>query len=120
VLETGESDLLLTASVPWGRHHRILTLRQQIYRSPFRLPGLGSGKMEIHDTSSEGEQADAYRGVVILGSDGCAQYWALVVRGPDFGKIWILADVGIQPTIPGMSFTEWYEAWLDGKQDWWS
>ena len=74
---------------------------------------------EEGDKSSEGEQADAYCGVVILGTDGCGQYWALVVRGPDSGKIWMLTDVGIQPTIPRMTFTEWYEAWLDGKKDWW-
>jgi hypothetical protein len=70
-------------------------------------------------TSPEGNQADACCGVVVLGTDGCAQYWVLVVRGPDFGKIWMLADVGITPTIPKMTFIEWYEAWLDGKNDWW-
>ena len=82
---------------------------------PFTQPWV----WEDGDTSSEGERADAYRGVVILGTDGCGQYWALVVSGPDFGKIWMLADVGIQPTTPRMTFTEWFEAWLDGKRDWW-
>src|SRR5262245_55600160 len=67
------------------------------------------------DVSSEGGRSDVYCGVLILGTDGCGQYWALVVRGPDFGKIWILADVGITPTDPKMNFTEWCEAWLDEK-----
>jgi hypothetical protein len=82
---------------------------------PFTRPWV----WEEGDVSPEGERADVYRGIVILGTDGCAQYWALVVRGPDCGKIWMLADVGIQPTIPRMTFAEWYEAWLDGKTDWW-
>lgn len=81
---------------------------------PFTQPWI----WEEGETSPQGEQDDAYCGVLILGTDGCAQYWALVVRGPDFGKIWMLADVGIHPTIPSMTFTEWYEAWLDGKTDW--
>lgn len=82
---------------------------------PFTQPWL----WEDGDISSEGERADVYRGVVILGTDGCGQYWGLVARGPDFGKIWMLADVGIQPTNPKMTFTEWYESWLDGKRNWW-
>jgi SMI1 / KNR4 family (SUKH-1) len=82
---------------------------------PFTQPWI----WEDGGTSSEGQQADAYCGVVILGTDGCGQYWAVVVRGPDYGKIWMLADVGIQPTIPSMTFIEWYETWLDGKRDWW-
>ena len=64
--------------------------------------------------STEGAWSDANCGVLILGTDGCGLYWALVVRGPDFGSIWMLSDVGITPTIPKMTFTEWYEAWLDG------
>lgn len=70
-------------------------------------------------SSSEGRQDDAYLGILILGTDGCGQYWVLVVRGPDFGKIWMLGDVGITPAIPNMTFVQWYETWLDGKPDWW-
>ena len=82
---------------------------------PFTLPWT----WEDGDTSSEGEQEDACRGVLILGTDGCGFYWALVVRGPESGKIWSLADVGIAPTVPSMTFVEWYESWLDGKKDSW-
>jgi len=82
---------------------------------PFTKPWI----WESGDKSSEGKRADVHRGVLILGTDGCAMYWALVVCGPDFGKVWNLVDVGIQPTVPKMTFTEWYEAWLDGKTDWW-
>jgi hypothetical protein len=83
---------------------------------PFTKPWV----WEDGEASLEGSREDVERGVIILGTDGCAQYWALVVNGPDFGKVWMLADVGILPLAPGMTFLEWYEAWLDGRRDWWS
>lgn len=69
-------------------------------------------------SAKEGKD-DVYCGVLILGTDGCGLYWALILRGPEVGRIWMLADVGITPVVPRMTFTEWYEAWLDGKRDWW-
>ncbi len=45
-----------------------------------------------------------YCGVLTLGTDGCGQFWALVVHGPQFGKVWMLADVGITPTVPALTF----------------
>jgi hypothetical protein len=82
---------------------------------PFTKPWI----WEDGDESEEGTTDDVSCGVLILGTDGCAQYWALVVKGPDEGKIWMLCDVGIIPLRPAMTFLEWYEAWLDGKRDWW-
>jgi hypothetical protein len=83
---------------------------------PFTKPWI----WEDGDESEQGTIEDVSRGVIILGTDGCAQYWALVVKGPDEGKIWMLCDVGIAPLRPAMTFLEWYEAWLDGKRDWWT
>jgi len=74
---------------------------------------------EEGESSIEGSLDDVHRGVLRLGTDGCGQYWTLVVLGPEHGKIWMQTDVGIQPLNPDMSFTQWYEAWLDGKRDWW-
>jgi hypothetical protein len=71
---------------------------------------------EDGETSTEGRQEDTQCGVLILGTDGCAQYWALVVNGPDRGNIWMLADVGITTLVPGLTFSLWFEAWLDGKE----
>lgn len=82
---------------------------------PFTQPWV----WEDGDKSEEGTEIDVHCGVLVLGTDGCAQYWALVVRGPDTGKIWMPCDVGIIPLRPAMTFLEWYEAWLDGKRDWW-
>lgn len=84
------------------------------------FPFTKSWVWEDGETSPEGQQEDTQCGVLILGTDGCAQYWALVVNGPDRGKIWMLTDVGIMPLVPSMTFSGWFEAWLDGKRDWWS
>jgi len=86
------------------------------FSKPF--PFTQSWIWEDGDVSAEGGKEDVYRGVLILGTDGCGQYWALIVCGPEFGRIWMLADVGITPVIPGMTFSEWYEAWLDGRKNW--
>jgi SMI1 / KNR4 family (SUKH-1) len=82
---------------------------------PFTKPWI----WEDGETSPEGQQEDTRSGVLILGTDGCAQYWALVVNGPDRGEIWLFTDVGIAPLDPGLTFIGWFEAWLDGKRDWW-
>jgi SMI1 / KNR4 family (SUKH-1) len=96
--------------------------------SDYRLPAPDLSKpfpftrswvWEDGETSPEGQQDDTHYGVLILGTDGCAQYWALVVNGPERGKIWMFTDVGIMPLVPGMTFSGWFEAWLDGKRDWW-
>jgi SMI1 / KNR4 family (SUKH-1) len=73
----------------------------------------------------EGEPDDEARrvlvdqGTLILGTDGCGQYWMLVVTGPDRGAIWMLADVGVQPCCPRLDFLGWFEYWLSGGDDWW-
>jgi len=74
---------------------------------------------EHGDVSAEGTKAEITHGILILGTDGCGQYWALVVNGTASGQVWMLTDVGITPLGPSMTFLEWYEAWLDGKRKWW-
>lgn len=83
---------------------------------PFTKPWV----WENGNPSAEGVAEDVNCGVLILGTDGCAQYWALVVNGPEFGNVWMLTDVGITPTVPRMTFLEWYRSWIRGKRDWWS
>lgn len=41
-----------------------------------------------------------HHGNLVLGTEGCAMFWLLVVNGPQRGQIWYLADVGIQPCAP--------------------
>jgi len=88
-------------------------LRKQF---PFTQPWI----WEDGGKSREGTIEDVNCGAIILGTDGCAQYWMLIANGPEKGKIWMRAGVGIAPLKPSMTFLEWYEAWLDGRRDWWN
>lgn len=94
------------------------------YDSPFPdlsqpFPFTKTWVWEGGDESKEGPIEAAYRGAVVLGSDGCGQYWVLITSGPERGKVWMRTDVGIQPLEPTMTLLEWYEAWLDGRRNWW-
>ena len=64
-------------------------------------------------------------GSVVLGTDGCAMYWHLIVTGPHRGHIWNIGDVGAQPlgaefgfTTAEPGFAGWVKHWAAGKQ-WW-
>ena len=48
---------------------------------------------------------------------GDAQSWNIIVNGKERGKMWLFTDVGIQPCAPSMDLLEWFEFWLDGKED---
>lgn len=75
---------------------------------------------EDGDSSDEGTREQVEDGTLHLGTDGCAQYWLLVVSGPERGNVWMLADVGITHTVPKRDFLQWYEDWLDGVREWWA
>lgn len=70
-------------------------------------------------------QEDMYKrerihlGNLILGHDGCAIYWLLIIAGPERGQVWNLTEVWVQPCAPKLSFLDWYEYWLNGGNDWW-
>jgi hypothetical protein len=87
-------------------------------RKPFPLTkgwvweGEQDEKPELHQTIDHGN--------LVLGTDGCAIYWLLVVSGAERGQIWCRVDVGIQPCAPRRDFLSWYEHWLGGGKDWWA
>jgi len=50
--------------------------------------------------------AGVHRGRLVLGHEGCGDYPILIVAGPQRGKVWHLADIGIFPmTQPRPSST---------------
>jgi hypothetical protein len=59
-------------------------------------------------------------GCLALGTDGCGMFWLLVVNGDSKGQIWQTTEMGIQPCLPRLSFTQWYKNWLAGDTDWWA
>jgi hypothetical protein len=63
-------------------------------------------------------------GSLVLGTDGCAMYWHLIVTGPHRGQVWHITDVGAQPfgaefgyTTARSGFAGWVRHWVEGK-DW--
>ncbi|KOU60533.1 hypothetical protein ADK57_30340 [Streptomyces sp. MMG1533] len=61
-------------------------------------------------------------GSIVLGTDGCAMYWHLVVTGPHRGHIWTITDVGAAPfgaefgyTTAEPGFAGWVGHWAAGK-----
>lgn len=70
---------------------------------------------EVNDESDEGTRDQAHHGTLMLGTEGCGEYAVLVVTGPQRGRVWIIADVGITPDDAGRDFLTWYEDWLATK-----
>ncbi|MGW0425339.1 SMI1/KNR4 family protein [Streptomyces sp. NPDC003015] len=62
-------------------------------------------------------------GSIVLGTDGCAMNWHLVVTGPHRGHIWHISDVGAMPfgsefgyTTAEPGFGGWVRHWAAGKE----
>jgi hypothetical protein len=73
---------------------------------------------EEGEGSDEGTREQVWDGNLHLGTDGCAQYWVLVVTGPERGNVWMLTGVGITPAGPKADFLQWFEDWLDTGRAW--
>jgi hypothetical protein len=63
-------------------------------------------------------------GSLVLGTDGCAMYWHLIVTGPHRGHVRHIVSVGAQPfgaefdyTTARSGFAGWVRHWVEGK-DW--
>ncbi|MFF3560927.1 SMI1/KNR4 family protein [Streptomyces sp. NPDC002574] len=61
-------------------------------------------------------------GSVVLGTDGCAMNWHLVVTGPHRGHVWLVTDVGAGPfgaefgsTTGESGFAGWVRHWAANK-----
>ncbi|KUM96468.1 hypothetical protein AQI88_11850 [Streptomyces cellostaticus] len=62
-------------------------------------------------------------GSIVLGTEGCAMNWHLVVTGPHRGHIWQVTDVGAMPfgaefghTTSAPGFAGWVGHWAAGKE----
>ena len=75
---------------------------------------------EEDEPEFENKVRETEYGCLALGHDGCGMFWLLVVNGPQKGKVWQTTESGIVPCAPSLTFTEWYENWLNGNTDWWS
>jgi hypothetical protein len=65
-----------------------------------------------------------HHGSIVLGTDGCAMYWHLVVTGPHRGHVWFVTGEGAMPfgaefgtTTAASGFAGWVGHWAAGR-DW--
>lgn len=82
-------------------------------RSPF--PFTKAWVWENGEVTDEGTMEQIEHGSILVGNDGCGQYWHLIVTGPDRGIPWLICGEGIGPVCPKRDFLTWYEDWLDGR-----
>ncbi|MFE5919193.1 SMI1/KNR4 family protein [Streptomyces sp. NPDC056468] len=73
------------------------------------------------DTDERLEQVDDH-GSIVLGTDGCAMTWHLIVSGAHRGHVWQVTDVGAVPfgaqfgfTTAEPGFAGWVRHWESGK-----
>ncbi|WP_406369691.1 hypothetical protein [Streptomyces sp. NBC_01550] len=65
------------------------------------------------DDSDQFEDADEIleqvynHGSIVLGTDGCAMNWHLIVTGPHRGHVWLITDVGAVPFGEQFGYTTW-------------
>lgn len=69
------------------------------------------------DDYDESKTHQILQGNIELIDVGDAQSWNIIVNGKQKGQMWFFTDVGIQPCDPPKNILEWFEFWLDGKED---
>ncbi|WP_028809913.1 SMI1/KNR4 family protein [Streptomyces sp. 351MFTsu5.1] len=94
-------------------------------RKPFPLTRAWLWEEDDGDYEDPDAVIDQVRnhGSVVLGTDGCAMNWHLVVTGPHRGHIWHVTDVGAMPfgsefghTTSEPGFGGWVRHWAAGKE----
>ncbi|MFD9327084.1 SMI1/KNR4 family protein [Streptomyces sp. NPDC060065] len=116
-----EYGLLPVAELPddWGDEDQERNLG-----SPFPL----AEAWLWEDESDPAEDADAVleqvynHGSIVLGTDGCAMNWHLIVTGPHRGHVWMISDVDAVPFGSQFGFTSaepgfagWVQHWAENK-----
>ncbi len=69
---------------------------------------------ELSEPEEDLEFERLYAGLLTLGHQGCQSYHALVVTGPDAGRVVNVDTEGHKPQFAfEANFMDWYERWLD-------
>lgn len=119
-----EYGLLPLAELPddWGDEER--------ERDPGRPFPLVEAWMWEDDDSDPDEETETLldqvynHGSIVLGTDGCAMNWHLIVTGAHRGHVWMIGDVGAVPfgaefgsTSAQSGFAGWVRHWAE-KRPW--
>lgn len=113
--------LLSVADVPsdWGGDER-----ERFLSKPFPLTEAWTWEEDPDPSDDLDEVLDQidHHGSIVLGTDGCAMDWHLVVTGPHRGHVWLVTDVGAAPfgaefgfTTGESGFAGWVRHWAAGK-----
>ncbi|MFD7818647.1 SMI1/KNR4 family protein [Streptomyces sp. NPDC059785] len=116
-----EYGLLPLAELPddWGGGGRERELREA-----FPLAEAWMWEEDEEPADDAGRLLDRvhHHGSVVLGTDGCAMNWHLVVTGPHRGHVWLITDVGAVPfgaqfgyTTAEPGFAGWVRHWAEHK-----
>ena len=69
---------------------------------------------ELSDQECDSEYERLYAGLLTIGHQGCQSHHALVVTGPDTGRVVNVDTDGNKPRFAfENNFLDWYERWLD-------
>ena len=69
---------------------------------------------DVSEAEYNSEFEHLYAGLLTIGHQGCQSYHALVVTGPDKGRVVNVDTDGNKPRFAfENSFLDWYERWLD-------
>lgn len=71
-------------------------------------------RWEEEEEGKDRLQEGIYNGYLIIGNEGCGEFWGIIVTGAERGNIWNLCYAGDFPVRPRRDFLSWYEFWLDG------
>jgi hypothetical protein len=90
---------------------------------PLTAPWLWEEDEGPYDNWDEAVAMVSDHGSIVLGTDGCAMNWHLVVTGPHRGHIWHVTEVGAMPfgaefghTTSAPGFAGWVAHWAAGKE----
>ncbi|MFJ7948918.1 SMI1/KNR4 family protein [Streptomyces sp. NPDC096354] len=116
-----EYGLLPVAELPndWGNAEQERDLSKPF---PLAAPWMWEDDSDQAENADENLEQVYNHGSIVLGTDGCAMNWHLVVAGPHRGHIWLITDVGAAPfgeqfgyTTAEPGFAGWVQHWAANK-----
>ncbi|MGW1552872.1 SMI1/KNR4 family protein [Streptomyces sp. NPDC002346] len=116
-----EYGLLPVAELPddWGNDEQERDLSEPL---PLAAPWMWEEDSDQFEDANEILEQVYNHGSIVLGTDGCAMNWHLIVAGPHRGHIWLITDVGAIPfgeqfgfTTAEPGFAGWVQHWAANK-----
>ncbi|MFB6704345.1 SMI1/KNR4 family protein [Streptomyces sp. NPDC056333] len=116
-----EYGLLPVADLPndWGNDEQERDLSKPF---PLAAPWVWEEDSDQFEDADEILEQVYNHGSIVLGTDGCAMNWHLIVTGSHRGHVWLITDVGAVPfgeqfgsTNAEPGFAGWVQHWAANK-----